>query len=81
MKYEIARPSLRNIDPSSNLIPVGVQITTLALRGVPSEVVLNGQNGMKSPCAVNLHNAESFILTQGENERIMAPPVPCRSKN
>ena len=48
---------MRNIDPSSNLIPVGVQITTLALRGVPSEVVLNEEDGMKSPCAVNLHNA------------------------
>ncbi len=30
MKYEIARPSLRNIDLSSNLILVGVQILTLA---------------------------------------------------
>ncbi len=25
--------------------------------GVPSEVVLNEEDGMKSPCAVNLHNA------------------------
>jgi len=29
---------------------------TSTIRGVPSEVVLN-EDGMKSPCAVNLHNA------------------------
>ncbi|HVT30005.1 MAG TPA: type II toxin-antitoxin system PemK/MazF family toxin [Lacipirellulaceae bacterium] len=27
------------------------------IRGVPSEVQLNEDDGMKSPCAVNLHNA------------------------
>ncbi len=27
------------------------------IRGVPSEVVLNEEDGMKFPCAVNLHNA------------------------
>src|SRR2546430_17559862 len=27
------------------------------IRGVASEVVLNEEDGMKSPCAVNLHNA------------------------
>jgi mRNA-degrading endonuclease toxin of MazEF toxin-antitoxin module len=27
------------------------------MRGVPSEVVLNADDGMKAPCAVNLHNA------------------------
>jgi mRNA interferase MazF len=30
---------------------------TSAIRGVPSEVVLNEDDGMKAPCAVNLHNA------------------------
>jgi mRNA interferase MazF len=30
---------------------------TSAIRGVPSEVVLNEEDAMKSPCAVNLHNA------------------------
>lgn len=29
---------------------------TSAIRGVPSEVVLNEEDGMKTPCAVNLHN-------------------------
>jgi hypothetical protein len=28
-----------------------------AIRGVPSEVVLHAEDGMKSPCAVNLDNA------------------------
>jgi mRNA interferase MazF len=27
------------------------------IRGVPSEVVLSEEDGMKAPCAVNLHNA------------------------
>ena len=30
---------------------------TSAIRNVPSEVALNEEDGMKSPCAVNLHNA------------------------
>lgn len=30
---------------------------TSSIRGVPSEVVLNEEDGMKAPCAVNLHNA------------------------
>jgi mRNA interferase MazF len=30
---------------------------TSTIRGVPSEVVLNEEDGMKSVCAVNLHNA------------------------
>jgi hypothetical protein len=32
-------------------------IRGVSSRGVPSEVVLNEEDGMKSPCAVNLHNA------------------------
>jgi len=30
---------------------------TSTVRGVPSEVVLSEEDGMKSSCAVNLHNA------------------------
>jgi mRNA interferase MazF len=30
---------------------------TSTIRGVPSEVVLDDVDGMKAPCAVNLHNA------------------------
>jgi mRNA interferase MazF len=29
------------------------------IRGVPSEVVLDEEDGMKAPCAVNLHNTAS----------------------
>jgi mRNA interferase MazF len=29
---------------------------TTPIRGVPSEVVLDDEDGMKIPCAVNLHN-------------------------
>ena len=29
---------------------------TSAIRGVPSEVVIDEADGMKHPCAVNLHN-------------------------
>src|SRR5580698_4975314 len=36
---------------------VTVAPITSTIRGVPSEVVLNEQDGMKTPCAVNLHNA------------------------
>lgn len=36
---------------------VTVAPITSTIRGVPSEVVLNGEDGMKAPCAVNLHNA------------------------
>jgi mRNA-degrading endonuclease toxin of MazEF toxin-antitoxin module len=40
-----------------NLSTVTVAPFTSTIRGVPSEVVLNEESGMKSPCAVNLHNA------------------------
>jgi len=39
------------------LSSVTVAPITSAIRGVPSEVVLNEEDGMKGPCAVNLHNA------------------------
>jgi mRNA interferase MazF len=39
------------------LSTVMVAPVTSTIRGVPSEVVLNEEDGMKSPCAVNLHNA------------------------
>jgi mRNA interferase MazF len=41
----------------SYLSTVTVAPITSTIRGVPSEVVLNEQDGMKAPCAVNLHNA------------------------
>ena len=39
------------------LSTVTVAPVTSTIRGVPSEVILNEEDGMKAPCAVNLHNA------------------------
>lgn len=39
------------------LAAVTVAPITTAIRGVPSEVALSEDDGMKTPCAVNLHNA------------------------
>ena len=39
------------------LSAVTVAPITSTIRGVPSEVVLGSEDGMKGPCAVNLHNA------------------------
>ncbi len=41
----------------SYLSTVSVAPITSTIRGVPSEVVLGEEDGMKSACAVNLHNA------------------------
>lgn len=38
------------------LATASVAPITSTVRGVPSEVVLNEEDGMKAPCAVNLHN-------------------------
>jgi mRNA interferase MazF len=41
----------------SYLSTVTVAPVTSTIRGVPSEVVLDEDDGMKARCAVNLHNA------------------------
>ncbi len=41
----------------SYLSTVTVAPITSTARGVPSEVILNEDDGMKSSCAVNLHNS------------------------
>jgi mRNA interferase MazF len=38
------------------LSTVTIAPITSTIRGVPSEVVLDEADGMKKPCAVNLHN-------------------------
>ncbi len=43
--------------PATYLFTVTVVPVTSTIRGVPSEVVLNEEDGMKFPCAVNLHDA------------------------
>jgi mRNA interferase MazF len=40
-----------------HLSSVTVAPITSTIRGVPSEVVLDAEDGMKARCAVNLHNA------------------------
>ena len=40
-----------------------VALITSTIRGVPSEVVLDDEDGMKAACAVNLHNA--VTVSQG----------------
>lgn len=40
----------------SYLCTVTVASITSTIRGVPSEVVLTAEDGMKASCAVNLHN-------------------------
>jgi len=39
------------------LSTVTVAPVTSTIRGAPSEVILHEEDGMKAPCAVNLHNA------------------------
>ena len=39
------------------LATVTIAPITSTIRDVPSEVVLGEEDGMKAPCAVNLHNA------------------------
>jgi mRNA interferase MazF len=39
------------------LSSVTVAPVTSTIRGVPSEVILSEEDGMKAPCVVNLHNA------------------------
>lgn len=41
----------------SHLATVTVAPITSTIRGVPSEVILDIDDGMKNRCAVNLHNA------------------------
>jgi len=45
------------------LSTVTVAPVTSTIRGVPSEVVLTEEDGMKTSCAVNLHNA--VTVSQG----------------
>lgn len=62
--YHFARPEkkkpsvvLPRDSPVSYLSTVTVAPVTSTIRGVPSEVVRNEDEGMKTPCAVSLHHA------------------------
>jgi mRNA interferase MazF len=43
------------------LSTVTVAPVTSTIRGVPSEVLLSEEDGMKEPCAVNLHNPVTVV--------------------
>ena len=43
------------------LATVTVAPVTSTIRGVPSEVVLSDEDGMKTPCAVNLHDPVTVL--------------------
>ncbi len=62
--YEFAPPNkkrpvvvLTRDSAIAYLSTVTVAPITSTIRGVPSEVVLGEEDGMKAACAVNLHNA------------------------
>jgi mRNA interferase MazF len=66
--YQFARPDKRRpvlvITRDSAiryLSTVTVAPVTSAIRGVPSEVLLDVGDGMKGRCAVNLHNAVTVL--------------------
>ncbi|HEX5430408.1 MAG TPA: type II toxin-antitoxin system PemK/MazF family toxin [Bryobacteraceae bacterium] len=46
------------------LSSVTVAPLTSTIRGVPSEVALDEEDGMKHPCAVNLHNVVTISQQQ-----------------
>jgi mRNA interferase MazF len=48
----------------AHLATVTVAPITSAIRGVPSEVILDIDDGMKGPCAVNLHNPVTVTQTR-----------------
>jgi mRNA interferase MazF len=61
--YEFASPDKRRpvviltrTSAIEYLSSVTVARITSSIRGVPSEVLLTEEDGMKSPCAINLHN-------------------------
>lgn len=58
------------------LSTVTVAPITSTIRGVPSEVVLTEDDGIKAPCAVNLHNA--VTISQRRLGRRLAQLSPSR---
>ena len=51
------------------LARVTVAPITSTIRGVPSEVMLGSEDGMKQPCAVNLHNVVT-VPKEGLGRRV-----------
>jgi mRNA interferase MazF len=57
---------------------VTVAPITSTIRGVPSEVALGPDDGMKAPCAVNLHNL--VTVSQGALGRRLSQLPPRRMR-
>jgi len=60
------------------LSTVTVAPITSSIRGVPSEVKLDEEDGMKAPCAVNLHN--TVTVSQQRLGRRVAHLGPLRMR-
>lgn len=60
----------------AHLSTVMIAPITSTIRGVPSEVILDIPDGMKRPCAVNLHNA--FTVSQSRLGRRLCTLTPAR---
>ena len=80
--YRFARPDkqrpvvvLTRESAIGYLSTVTVAPVTSAIRGVPSEVPLTEEDGMKAPCAVNLHNAVT-ISQQRLGKRVARLSAP-----
>jgi mRNA interferase MazF len=58
------------------LTTVTVAPITSAIRGVPSEVLLSEEDGMKKVCVVNLHNA--VTISQSRLGKRLARLTPVR---
>jgi mRNA interferase MazF len=58
---------------------VTVAPITSTIRGVPSEVALGTEDGMKGPCAVNLHNV--VTVPQADLGRRVATLSPARMRD
>jgi mRNA interferase MazF len=57
---------------------VTVAAITSTIRGVPSEVALGVEDGMRQPCAANLHNV--MTVAQSDIGRRVAQLSPTRMR-
>ena len=79
--YEFQRPDkqrpvvvLTRESAIGYLSAVTVAPITSTIRGVPSEVTLNEADGMKGPCAVNLHNVVTVSKAHlGRRVAVLSP--------
>jgi mRNA interferase MazF len=80
--YQFAKPDkkrpvvvLTRNSAITYLSTVTVAPVTSTIRGVPSEVILDQEDGMKLPCAVNLHNAVTVAQERlGRRVAQLSPP-------